>query len=92
MAARSSKNFGTLTLRYRDGLLVAALGAAAIADGVQQIAPHPMQLGFCKALVCRLDDLLSLGQIIQALRRPAKPAAGLGKQRECKWHALLRIQ
>lgn len=77
------EHLGALTLCYLDGLLVAELGSGDIAVGVQQIAPHTVQLGFMTGVVCCLDDLLSLSQITQPLCCPAKPVASLAKQREC---------
>jgi hypothetical protein len=61
------------------GVLVAALGAGQIADGVQQIAPQPMHVSLSDPLVCLLDKLRSLGEAIESFSRATEHGVCSGK-------------
>jgi hypothetical protein len=62
--------FGVLPLRNGERLMVTLLAGRSMTYRIQQIASHSMQRSLAGPLVGRLDDLRSLGEAIQTLRRP----------------------
>jgi hypothetical protein len=65
------KQFCALPLCNRECLMVTPLGRSSIANGIQQIASHPIQLSLIAPLIGGFNDLRSLGEAIQTLRRPS---------------------